>query len=55
MISGVKLTKRITYDLRRIFSGFKSQCINLASLRTVKESRSWAVKTFTSCVLNPWN
>lgn len=43
------------YDLRRMFSGFKSQWISRASLRTVKESNSCAVNTFTSCVLRPWN
>jgi len=38
-----------------MFSGFKSQCMSLASFKTVIASRSCAVKTFTSCVLRPWN
>jgi hypothetical protein len=29
--------------------------MSLASFKTVKASRSWAVKTFTSWVLRPWN
>lgn len=38
----------ITHDLRRIFSGFRSQCISRASLSTVRASRSCAMKTLTS-------
>lgn len=44
-----------TYDFRRMFSGFKSQCISRASFRTVRASSNCAVKTLTSCVLRPWN
>ncbi len=44
-----------TYDFRRMFSGFRSQWMSRASFSTVSASKSWAVKTFTSCVLRPWN
>ena len=50
-----KREKRRAYDFKRIFSGFKSQWISLASFKIHKASRSWAVNTFTSCVLSPWN
>lgn len=37
-----------TYDLRRMFSGFRSQWIRRASFKTVIESSNCAVKTLTS-------